>query len=172
MPKLDVAKARSDFKYEETTSWRAAQGAAIFQSDSTLRQHHYAHPASRRADPGDSNTIDLNHTFAPEQPTTHHPPRTEPESYDELIPRFREVVRNAVSPGATVLVVSKGDNKLLELSGVTAWHFPRREDGVYAGHYPADSKAAIAHLETLRIKGRSFWSFPSRRFGGWIITKP
>jgi hypothetical protein len=62
---------------------------------------------------------------------------------------------------ATVLVVSKGDEELLELDGRKGWHFPQTEDGTYAGHYPADGAEAITHLETLRAKGGDFLLFPN-----------
>jgi hypothetical protein len=67
-------------------------------------------------------------------------------------------------PDATVLVVSKGDEELTQLCGRRAWHFPQREDGIYAGFYPADSAAAIEHLEGLRRKGAQFVLFPSTAF--------
>jgi hypothetical protein len=60
-----------------------------------------------------------------------------------------------------VLVVSKGDEELLNLGGRRAWHFPRREDGAYTGHYPADSAEAIAHLESLRHMGAGFLLLPT-----------
>lgn len=81
--------------------------------------------------------------------------------YQELIPRIRATVAEAVPAGATVLVASKGDEELLKLPGCTGWHFPRSEGGVYAGHHPADSATAIAHLEALRDKGASYLLFPS-----------
>jgi hypothetical protein len=60
-----------------------------------------------------------------------------------------------------VIVVSKGDEALLELGDERkGWHFPQNEDGVYAGHYPASSAEAVAHLEELRSKGASFLLFP------------
>ena len=62
---------------------------------------------------------------------------------------------------ATVLVISKGDDDLLKLDGRTAWHFPRAETGAYAGYYPADSAAAIEHLERLRAQGASHLLLPS-----------
>ena len=34
------------------------------------------------------------------------------------------------------------------------------EDGTYAGHHPADSAEAIAHLEALRAKGAEYIVFP------------
>lgn len=82
-------------------------------------------------------------------------------AYPQLVARLREFVHTMLPPGATVIVVSKGDNELLKLEGRKAWHFPQREDGAYAGFYPADSAAAIAHLEALRIKGGQFLLFPS-----------
>ncbi len=80
--------------------------------------------------------------------------------YQNLILRVRQVVDRALPPDATVIVVSKGDNELLKLDGRNAWHFPQNDWGVYAGHYPADSAEAIAHLEALRKKGGQYLLFP------------
>src|SRR5207248_461323 len=40
------------------------------------------------------------------------------------------------------------------------WHFPRAEDGGWAGEYPASSTGAIAQLETLRAQGAQFLLIP------------
>jgi GT2 family glycosyltransferase len=81
--------------------------------------------------------------------------------YRRLIRRIRETVGTAVPPGATVAVVSKGDEELLKLEeSRRGWHFPQNEEGVYAGYYPADSAEAIAHLEELRAKGAQFLLLP------------
>ena len=80
---------------------------------------------------------------------------------NDPVVRFREVVRDTVPEDATVLVVSRGDSELLKLGGRRAWHFPQRADGVYAGYYPPDSAAAIAHVEALRTRGGEFLAFPS-----------
>ena len=81
--------------------------------------------------------------------------------YRRLIRRIRETARAALPPGATVLVVSKGDEELLELGdGRKGWHFPQNEEGVYAGYYPPDSARAISHLEELRAKGAGFLLLP------------
>src|SRR5436190_611777 len=82
-------------------------------------------------------------------------------AYGDLVSRFRQIVRRAVPPGAIVVVVSRGDHELLDLPGRSAWHFPRRSDGAYAGYYPADSSGAIAHLESLRESGAAFLAFPA-----------
>src|SRR5262249_13420690 len=80
--------------------------------------------------------------------------------YQRLLHQIREVVNAEAPPDATVVVVSKGDDQLLQLGGRTAWHFPQNEAGVYAGYNPADSAAAIKHLEELRAKGGEYLLFP------------
>jgi cell division protein FtsB len=87
-----------------------------------------------------------------------------PIAYGELLPRIRAIVDATLPEDATVIVVSKGDDELLRLNGRKAWHFPRAESGVYAGHYPLDSAAAIAHLEVLREAGGNFVLFPRTAF--------
>lgn len=85
-------------------------------------------------------------------------------SYQQLIARLRKLVSQAVPPGSTIAVVSKGDSALLQLDGVNACHFPQRDDGVYAGHHPADGTAAIAQLEKLKEKGVGFLVIPQTSF--------
>jgi glycosyltransferase involved in cell wall biosynthesis len=86
------------------------------------------------------------------------------QAYQELTVRLQEIVRRDLPPDATVLVASKGDDELMKLDGRRAWHFPQREDGVYAGYYPSDSAAAIAHLESLQEKGAQFLVLPQTAF--------
>jgi hypothetical protein len=81
--------------------------------------------------------------------------------YQQLTRKIRELVRAAVPPEATLLVVSKGDEVLLKHGGRRAWHFPQQEDGAYAGYNPADSAEAVAHLEALRDKGAGYLLFPA-----------
>ena len=75
--------------------------------------------------------------------------------------RFRDVVGRVVPDDAVVIVVTRGDSSLLDLGGPTGWHFPQRSDGVYAGYYPEDSRAAVAHLEALRKRGGEFLALPA-----------
>src|SRR3989442_2364867 len=82
-------------------------------------------------------------------------------SYRELISRIRGLVRHSVPRDATMIIASKGDNELLKLHGRKAWHFPQVEGGVYAGHHPANSAAAIAQLEMLRLKGANYFILPT-----------
>ncbi|MFL5241595.1 MAG: glycosyltransferase family 2 protein [Gemmataceae bacterium] len=81
-------------------------------------------------------------------------------SYQELTWRIRNMVQAILPTGATVLVVGNGDEELLRLDGVRGWHFAQDEEGVFAGHHPADSSEAINRLETLRAKGAEFLFFP------------
>jgi hypothetical protein len=81
--------------------------------------------------------------------------------YRKLVQEFRGTVGAALPPNARVLVVSRGDDELLELDGRTVGHFPQDDEGTYAGFYPTDSAAAIAHLEELRKRGAEYLVFPS-----------
>ncbi len=86
-------------------------------------------------------------------------------AYRRLVDRIREMANTVLPAEATVAVVSKGDEELLELGGGRrGWHFPQNEEGAYAGYYPADGAEAIAHLEELREKGAGFLLFPETAF--------
>ena len=68
-----------------------------------------------------------------------------------------------------MLVVSRGDEALLELDGRARQHFPQAEDGGWAGHHPADSEEAIGHLEALRGSGASYLVVPPT-YRWWLTT--
>jgi GT2 family glycosyltransferase len=86
--------------------------------------------------------------------------RRHSDRYRDMAEGVRRAVIEAVPAGATVLVVSRGDDELLQVDGRRAWHFPRGDDGAYAGHHPADSKEAIARLEAQRAAGAEYIVFP------------
>jgi hypothetical protein len=86
--------------------------------------------------------------------------RATPRHYDGLVDRIREIVDESLPQGATVAVVSRGDYRLMHLGGRQAWHFPRAENGLYAGFHPRESRDAIEHLKTLREAGADFLLFP------------
>ena len=48
-----------------------------------------------------------------------------PHAYKQIIQRLREEVCRTVPAESTVIVVSKGDEELLNLGVRRAWHFPR-----------------------------------------------
>jgi hypothetical protein len=85
------------------------------------------------------------------------------EDYGELVERIRATAHAAMPADASVLVVSRGDDALLP-PGLAADHFPQAPGGGYAGHYPADSDAAVAQLEHCRAEGAEFLLLPSTAF--------
>jgi hypothetical protein len=85
--------------------------------------------------------------------------------YDHLVESVRALIVDTVPAGETVLVVSKGDEGLVELEGRVGWHFPRGADGAFAGWYPADLRELRDQLDTLRSKGARFLVFP--RTAAW-----
>lgn len=82
-------------------------------------------------------------------------------SYGELKERLRSVVAGALPEGASIAVVSRGDDDLLVLGARIGFHFPRADDGRYAGFHPRDDDAAIAHLEEVRALGVGYLVLPS-----------
>ena len=81
--------------------------------------------------------------------------------YGDLVDRIRNLVSTTVRPGSTVIVVSRGDEQLLEFDTAHGWHFPQAPNGVYAGFHPRDSKEAIQHLEELRSRGGNYFLIPA-----------
>jgi hypothetical protein len=90
--------------------------------------------------------------------------RLPPERYRELVDRLHERIRLHVPPKSVVLIASRGDEDIVHLEGYRVWHFPRTDGGVYGGHHPADSAAAIAHLRHLQAQGAQYLVFPSTGF--------
>jgi GT2 family glycosyltransferase len=88
-------------------------------------------------------------------------------AYQRVTQRIREIIADTLPAGATVLVVSKGDEELLRLEGHSARHFPAADDGTWAGHHPSDSDEAVATLEAMRAAGGQFIVFPST--GMWWL---
>lgn len=91
--------------------------------------------------------------------------------YRAVVARVRELVDAHVPAEATVAVVSKGDEELLQLGARTAWHLPQTEDGIYVGHHPADGAEAVAHLEALRAGGAQFLVLPGTSWW-WLDHYP
>lgn len=85
-------------------------------------------------------------------------------AYLSLVSIIQERVATHIPSEAVVIVVSKGDDELLRFKDRVGWHFPQVPDGRYAGYNPADSRAAIEHLELLRASGGQYFVIPSTAF--------
>jgi len=79
----------------------------------------------------------------------------------QVVEEVHAFAQATLPAGARVLVVSRGDEEIVALPGRHGSHFPQTEDGAYAGHHPADSKEAIAHLEALRGRGADYLVVPA-----------
>ncbi len=84
--------------------------------------------------------------------------------YQQLVGRIQDWVEYAVPAAETAVVVSRGDEDLVQLGARPAWHFPRLPDGRWAGYHPADSADAIAQLEDLRVEGAAYFVLPNTAF--------
>jgi GT2 family glycosyltransferase len=80
--------------------------------------------------------------------------------YRKLLEGMQALVEERVPEGATVLVISRGDDEALDLGARQGWHFPQEADGTYAGRYPLDSDEAVAQLEQLRERGAGYLLVP------------
>jgi hypothetical protein len=85
-------------------------------------------------------------------------------AYEALIGRVRERTIATVPAGAHVAMVSRGDDRLLQLDDRIAVHFPQQAEGHYAGFYPKDADEAIAQLAALRSGGTQYVVFPATAF--------
>ena len=83
--------------------------------------------------------------------------RPDSAEYRRMLATACRLAGEFIPEGGRVLVVSKGDEDLLAISGRHAAHFPQVGGGTYAGHHPGDGAEAIRHLEGLRGQG---WEYP------------
>ena len=79
----------------------------------------------------------------------------------QVVERVHELAVTELPQGSTVLLVSRGDERLVQLPGCNGWHFPQAPGGEYAGYHPADSEDAVEHLEDLRARGAQFLVVPA-----------
>ena len=82
------------------------------------------------------------------------------DQYREVVDAVREAALSVLPKTAHLLVVSRGDERLTQLDGLEAWHFPRDKAGRWAGFHPASSAEAIEHLEELRTLGVDHFLIP------------
>jgi SAM-dependent methyltransferase len=74
--------------------------------------------------------------------------------------RVCSIVSRNVAPNTVALVLSQGDERLLDLEERTGWHFPRGEDGRWSAA-KLDGRGAVQHLEKLRADGADYLVVPA-----------
>lgn len=88
-------------------------------------------------------------------------PSASPYLVNRLLQDQVRAAVNRVTPiDSSVLVISRGDERLVDLPNRCGWHFPQIEDGTYAGHHPSSSDDAIDELEALQVRGASYLVVP------------
>jgi GT2 family glycosyltransferase/glycosyltransferase involved in cell wall biosynthesis len=85
-------------------------------------------------------------------------------AYRETVSAIEATLAAITEPGSSVVVVSRGDDRLGAVGGRQAWHFPQDSDGRWAGYHPSDSASAIRELEALRERGAGYFVVPSSSF--------
>lgn len=80
--------------------------------------------------------------------------------YRNQVRQVTETVCRVTPPGASVAVVSRGDDRLLDLPARRGEHLPQDGSGQFAGFYPADGGKAVACLEALRSRGVQYLALP------------
>lgn len=89
--------------------------------------------------------------------------RAEPQrKWESTLRRIAGVVRDVVPPHDAIAVVDKWDPTLLHLARRRGWHFPDRR--TMPEGYPPDSRAAVRHLEQLRLRGARHLVVPCSAF--------
>jgi glycosyltransferase involved in cell wall biosynthesis len=86
------------------------------------------------------------------------------DKYKQLIRKVHAAVRSTVPAGARILVVSKGDDRLLAVDGLLAAHFPQADGGGYAGYHPGSGAEALSHITVLQARGSEYLVFPATSF--------
>jgi hypothetical protein len=88
-----------------------------------------------------------------------------PPDYDVMVGELRRLMQELLPEHTEVLVVSRGDDRLVTVDGLRARHFPADAVGRWAGHHPALGAAAdLLHAqrgaaEVVVVPATSSWWF-------------
>ena len=93
------------------------------------------------------------------------------DTYEKLVEDIVATVDRVLPPNANVLVVSKGDDRLLQVPGRRCSHFPQDEGGGYLGYYPKNGGDALQLLETAQNAGAEFFVLPATALW-WLEQYP
>jgi hypothetical protein len=95
-----------------------------------------------------------------ELPPSLDPAGAQPDDAQQIA-QIQALVRDATTPGSTVAVISKGDERLTDLSERTALPFPQDEEGVLLGYNPSSGRSPVAQLEVARARGAEYLLIPA-----------
>ena len=85
-----------------------------------------------------------------------------PDGYSTVVAAVRDVITRVVPRDAgAVLVVSKGDEQLVDVSGRDVRHFPQSAEGGFAGHHPASTEEIARQLHELTGLGAEYFLIPT-----------
>jgi len=77
---------------------------------------------------------------------------------------IKQTVVKAVPAGHTVAIATRGDPELLNIPDRRIWHFPRNEQGEFAGYYPRSGSEAVNAVKELSATGAHYLVFPATAF--------
>lgn len=97
-------------------------------------------------------------------PWTSHEGRPD-DAYRTMVAGVHAAIADVVPEGATVLVVSKGDDELLAVPARVARHFPADADGGFAGWYAEGVDDVVRQIDREVARGAGYLVFPPT--AGW-----
>jgi len=155
---LELRRVRRDVTRSEDEIWTAIDRIHETLLEAGAGRERASRGSAAQERPGGSNGAGSK--GAPDTP-----------DYLRLKRRLRRFLEGALPEGSEVVVVSRGDEELLRLNGLRPGHFPQALDGRYAGYYPPDGTALVAHLEWVRARGARYLVFPSTALW-WLDSFP
>ncbi|MDQ4132905.1 MAG: glycosyltransferase, partial [Actinomycetota bacterium] len=110
----------------------------------------------------------------PPPPTPPVPPSPEPAAAEEAslglpyhVARPAALLRGTVPAGSVVAVVTKGEEAFRDLDGLEVWHFPRTDDGEWAGYHPESTADIVNQLQEISRRGARYLLIPD--FASWWL---
>jgi len=73
----------------------------------------------------------------------------------------RRAIRDGVPAAAVAVVITKGDDRLLDVAGRVCRHFPSQADGRWIGFHPRDDQEALKFLRQAQEDGATHFVVPA-----------
>ena len=85
-------------------------------------------------------------------------------AYDNIVEEVRDIAGQLLADDAVVGVISKGDERLVQVPSGTARHFPGNPNGSFVWYHPAGDQEAIAALAADEAAGLTHLIVPESAF--------